>query len=258
MTVTNCICIKYGTRYGPEYPNRLYAGLRRQSTSDIRLFCMTDDRTGLRPEIEVLPLLEESFYPAMFAEMARRGWKSPFRKVSLYNPALIPDLDGPLILLDIDLVVVGSMDDIRDYAPGKVAMRYDWSRGPGSNELGHGSVEKFEPKKHAYIYENMARDPLAALAGSFGREQIYTSRTADAAGDFQPLPDDWIASFKRDCRPRRPLNLFLPPRLPPNAKVVCFHGEPKMEEAANGYWAGPFQSTRPCAWLRDAWIGDAS
>jgi hypothetical protein len=256
MPVTNCICIKYGARYGAEYPNRLYAGLKRHSSGDVRLFCMTDDRSGIRPEIEVLPLLEEAFYPAMLAEMARRGWKSPFRKVSLYNPDLVPDLDGPMILMDVDLVVVGSVDALRDYAPGKVAMRYDWARGPGSDELGHGSVEKFEPLKHRYIYDDMARDPVAALGRSFGREQIYTSRSADAKGDFQPFPDAWIASFKRDCRPPRPLNLFLPPRCPPEAKVVCFHGEPKMEDAVDGYRAGLFHTSRPAAWLREAWLGD--
>jgi hypothetical protein len=231
MTVTTCICMKYGSRYGAEYPNRLYAGLRRQSSSDVRLICITDDATGLRPEIEVLPLVEESFWPAMFAEMARKGWKSPYRKVSMYRPGLVKDLVGPLILLDIDIVVVGPIDDLRDYAPGKVCMRMDWAAGPGSSELGHGSVEKFEPDLHGYIYEEMARDPVAALNRFPGREQIYTSRSAEARGDFVPYPDAWIASFKRDCRPPKPLNLILPPRKPPEARVICFHGEPKMEDA---------------------------
>lgn len=253
MAVTNCICIKYGTRYGPEYPNRLYSGLRRHSGSDIRLVCVTDDRTGLRPEIEVLPLLEEPFHAALFASMKARGWTSPFRKVSLYRPDLVKDLSGPLILLDIDVVIVGDIDELRDYAPGKVSMRYDWDRGEGSNELGHGSVEKFEPDLHGYIYEKMMRDPVAALDSSFGREQIFTSRTADDAGDFVAFPDRWIASFKRDCRPPRPFNLLLPPRLPPDARVVSFHGNPKMDEAVRGYRSDPLHSTRPAKWLTEAW-----
>jgi hypothetical protein len=99
----------------------------------------------------------------------------------------------------------------------------------------------------------MARDPVAALDNSSGREQIFTSRTADKAGDFVPFPDAWIASFKRDCRPPRPLNLILPPRKPAGAKVVCFHGEPKMEDAVAGYRADPLHSTRRAAWLTDAW-----
>ena len=85
MAVTNVICIKYGSRYGAEYPNRLYAGLKRNSPSDIRLFCMTDDRADIQPEIEILPLLDEPFHKVMFAEMARRGWKSPFRNSPAWN-----------------------------------------------------------------------------------------------------------------------------------------------------------------------------
>lgn len=253
MPVTTCICMKYGTRYGAEYPNRLYAGLRRNTVADVRLICVTDDRAGLRREIEVLPYTVEPFHERLFSEMKARGWKSPFQKVGLYRPGLVPDHTGSLILLDIDVVIVGNLDEIRDYAPGKVAMRYDWDRGKRSNELGHGSVEKFEPDKHGYIYENMARDPVKALDASFGREQIYTSRAADAAGDFAALPDDWIASFKYDCRPRRPLNLLLPPHLPPGARVVSFHGAPKMHEAVLGYRSDPFHSTRRASWLTDAW-----
>ena len=47
MTNTNCICIKWGTKYGAEYVNRLYAGLRRNLLSDLQFFCMTDDVAGL-------------------------------------------------------------------------------------------------------------------------------------------------------------------------------------------------------------------
>lgn len=251
MTVTNCICMKYGTRYGAEYPNRLYAGLRRHTAADLRLICLTDDPAGLRPEIEVLPLVEEPFWPTMIAAMRRMGLGSPFRKVSMYRPGLVADLDGPLILLDIDVVIVGSIDVLRDHAPGKVCMRMDWAAGPGSGEFGHGSVEKFEPDRHGYIYETMARDPVAALG--YGREQIFTSRTADAAGDFVPFPDAWIASYKRDCRPPRPLDLVLPPRLPPDARVVSFHGDPKMSEAIAQNRSGPLAFARRAAWLADAW-----
>ncbi len=253
MTTTNCICIKYGNRYGPEYVNRLHSGLRRNSESDIRLVCMTDDRTGIHPEIEVVPLADEPFHQRMFTKMEKEGWQAPYRKVSLYRPDLVPDLDGPLILFDIDVVVVGNIDVLRDYAPGKVCMRRSWDRHPGTPQLGHGSVEKFEPKLHGYIYEALARDPEGSLVFGHGYEQIFTSRTAEKAGDFEPFPDEWIASFKYDCRPMRPLNMFLPPRLPPEARVVCFHGAPKMHEAVAGYYADPLHMTRRADWLTEAW-----
>lgn len=249
-----CICLKYGDRFGPEYPNRLYAGLKRHSTTDVRLICVTDDRTGIRPEIEVIPLELEPFFLDLLAEMKRRNRASPFRKVHLYKPGLVPDHSGPLILLDIDVVIVGNMNELAAYAPGKVCMRYDWDMRPGSQQFGHGSVEKFDPELHGYIYETLRRNPIAAI-DAYSHQQVFTSRTADKAGDFLPYPNDWIVSFKHDCRPIRPLNLILRPRLPPGARVVCFHGRPKMAEAVNGYDSDPLHSIRPASWLREAWLG---
>ncbi|AZL60456.1 glycosyl transferase [Tabrizicola piscis] len=252
---TTCICLKFGTRYGPEYVNRLAAALVRH-TPDARVLCMTDDRTGLLPWIEVLALPVEPFHDRMFAHMARMGWKAPMQKISLFRPDLIPDLDGALIVLDIDIVITGDVSPMARFAPGKVAMRKEWHSTPTRPSLGHGSVEKIEPQTHAWLYEDMARDPEAALTFGHGSEQSYTSLLADKHGALAHFPDEWIVSFKRDCRPPRPLNLLVQPRLPEAAKVVCFHGRPKIEEAIAGYRAGPLHSTRPCDWLRKAWMGD--
>ncbi|RZI92081.1 MAG: glycosyltransferase, partial [Rubrivivax sp.] len=47
----NVICMKWGTKYGPEYVNRLYAMVRRHLTGDFRFVCLTDDPAGIRPEV---------------------------------------------------------------------------------------------------------------------------------------------------------------------------------------------------------------
>lgn len=255
MAVTNCICLKFGTLYGPEYVNRLYGGLRRNTQSDLRFFCMTDDARGFDAGIEVIPLPHEPFHDRMFALMKAKGWRAPFQKISMFRPGLIADLDGPLLVFDIDVVITGDIDALRDYMPGKLCMRREWGSRPGFQSLGHGSVEKIEPARHAYLYDFMAQDPEAALTIFGASEQNYTSLSAERAGDFEFFPEKWIVSFKVDCRPKRPLNLFMEPRLPADARVVCFHGRPKMEEAVEGYRAGPLHSTRPCKWMRDAWIG---
>jgi hypothetical protein len=258
MTDINCICIKYGTAYGPEYVNRLRAGLARQTRLNLRFFCMTDDAAGLDSKVEVLSLPEEPFAARMEKAMETAPKRGRLKKISLFRPDLIPDLDGPLLVFDLDVAIVGPIDDLRDHAPGKLCMRREWRASSRAPSLGHGSVERFDPKLHPYLYEFMARDPEAAVALGGGSEQTYTSASAARAGDFKPFPDAWIVSFKYDCRPPRPLNLLVEPRLPPDARVVCFHGRPKMDEAVEGYRAGPFQSTRACRWLREAWMGEAA
>ena len=257
MTITTCICLKFGTRYGPEYVNRLRGGLARHTTSRLRFLCMTDDAKGLDAGVEVLPLPQEPFHDRMFAAMRAKGLKAPFQKISLFRPGLVDGLEGPLLVLDIDVAITGNVDAIRDFAPGRVAMRREWHARSGLPALGHGSVEKIEPDRHRYLYDRMAANPEEALVYGGGSEQIYTSRLAMDHGDFVTLPEAWVVSFKYDCRPAKPLNLILAPRLPADARVVCFHGRPKMEEAVQGYRAG-LSSTRPAAWLRDAWLGDAA
>ena len=55
MTV-NILTLKWGAKYGPEYVNRLYSGVRRRLGLDFRFLCFTDDRRALRPEIEAHPI----------------------------------------------------------------------------------------------------------------------------------------------------------------------------------------------------------
>ena len=44
--------MKWGTKYGPEYVNRLYGMVRRHLRGDFRFVCFTDDVTGIRPEVD--------------------------------------------------------------------------------------------------------------------------------------------------------------------------------------------------------------
>jgi hypothetical protein len=256
MDITNAICLKFGTLYGPQYVNRLFAGLRRNCATPLRFVCMTDDPRGLDSGIDAIPLPREPYHDRLFGEMARHGWRAPFQKISMFKPDLLPNLQGPLLIFDIDVVITGDIAALRDHAPGKVCMRRERSHRPGFRSLGHGSVEKIEPVRHAYLYASIAQEPEKWLAMFGPSEQNYTSHRADLEGDFEFFPDDWVVSFKHDCRPRRPLNLFLEPHLPPKAKVVCFHGRPKMEEAVVGYKSDLLHSTRPCSWMRQAWIGE--
>lgn len=257
MPLTNAICLKYGTLYGPEYVNRLFMALRRNCGDTLRMVCMTDDASGIDGRIEILPLRHESFFDRMFAAAQTAPKIGRLQKLSLFRPGLIRDLAGPLLVFDLDVVITGRIDDLRDYAPGKVCMRLEWTKSKIVPTLGHGSVERFDPELHPYLYEDMARDPEAGVALGGGSEQSYTSICAANRGDFVPFPDQWIVSFKYDCRPVRPLNLFMAPHLPRNARVVCFHGRPKMSEAVAGYRAGPLHRTLPAPWLRDAWLGSA-
>ena len=50
------LCMKWGTKYGPEYVNRLYAMVRRHLSGDFNFVCLTDDSQGIRSEVQCLPI----------------------------------------------------------------------------------------------------------------------------------------------------------------------------------------------------------
>ena len=51
------ICMKWGTKYGPKYVNRLYAMVKRHLTLDFQMVCLTDDMQGIHPQVRCLPVL---------------------------------------------------------------------------------------------------------------------------------------------------------------------------------------------------------
>ncbi|MDJ0824531.1 MAG: glycosyl transferase [Rhodobacter sp.] len=253
--MANVVCIKWGTAFGPEYVNRLYSGVRRNLAGSVRFFCMTDRAEGLHPDIEALALPEEPFQGEMDAALAVANRQGAMRKVSLFKPGRVP-VEGPLLGFDLDVVITGSLDDLLDVAPGRVVMRHDWVEARKRRPTGHGSVFRFEPARHGWLYDDLAADAYGEVERARGSEQRYTSHKAMDRGEFAYLPAPWVTSFKHDCLPIWPTNHWSKPRLPPDARVVCFHGRPKMPEAVAGYrhW---LRNARPCGWLKEHWIDRA-
>ena len=256
MNPVNVICIKWGTLFGPEYVNRLYSGVRRNLSPAVRFICMTDDAQRLHPDIEVLDLRAEPFAQEMNAALAVANRQGAMRKVSLFRPSLLPDLKGPILGFDLDVVITGALDSIVDLAPGCVVMRHDWTEARKGRPTGHGSVFRFDPALHGFLYEDLAANPYAEVEKARGSEQRYTSHKAMDRGCFAYIPGEWVVSFKYDCNPF-PGNWLRAPRLPDDARVVCFHGRPKMSDALTGWNRSFIRRSLPCDWLKDHWIDRA-
>jgi len=254
MPILNCICIKWGTLYPTNYVNRLYHAVKRNTTRDVRFYCLTETAQGLDDGIEFRPLTLQPYETVMRkAQQSAPKKNGALRKIAMFNPSLFADIQGPVLALDLDVLITGNLDTLADYAPGHVCMRSAFSSNAQPRTYGEGSVIKFHPDTHGFLYEEMAQNPTAAVRFSQGSEQTYTSTHAYNRGVFTPYPKEWVASFKHHCRPTRPLNLFKSPKLPADARIVCFHGHPNIHEATHGYHSDPLHSTRKCQWIIDNW-----
>lgn len=256
MPRATIICIKWGTLFGADYVNRLYSGVRRNLSRPVRFICMTEETQGLHPDVEVLPLPVEPFQAEMDGALAVANRQGAMRKVSLFRQGVIPDLEGPVLGFDLDVVITGDLEPFLEHDPGKVAMRHDWIEKRKGRPTGHGSVFRFDPAQHGFLYDDLAADTYKVVAQARGSEQRYTSHKAMEKGAFSYLPEAWVVSYKHDCMALPPVNYLVAPKLPVDARVVCFHGHPKMPEAIAGYrhW---LRNSRPCGWLKEYWIDRA-
>lgn len=251
----NVACIKWGTKYPAYYVNRLRAGVARHLDRDFTFHCFTDDVGGIDPGVIVHPLPVESFDGSMREAMLRPGRRGAWQKIALFRAGLA-GMVGQLLVFDLDVVITGPLAPIVDHAPDKVAMRREWRYAWKGQQGGHGSVLCFDPALHPYLYEEFAADPVDVFDRHKRSEQYYTSITALRHGALSYLPGQLVCSFKYDAARIPPFNLLMPPRLPSECSVMCFHGRPKMEEAVAGYRGGLLESTLPARWLTKNWMGE--
>jgi len=244
MTAT-IICMKWGTRYGPEYVNRLLAGVLRHTKMPVRFICFTDDGTGLHPKVEVMPLPHISI-PERVASF------KPWPKLSVWQSPLF-DITGDVLFLDIDLIITGPLDDFFTYHPGEYCVIENWTQmGQG---IGNTSVFRFPVGKYAEIYNQFMADPERILK-EYRVEQHYISAMIP---EQKFWPASWCVSFKHSLLPSFPMNWFKTPELPSDARIIAFTGKPDPDEAAEGRWPvkswykSIYKHVRPTAWINDHW-----
>ena len=238
------ICMKWGTRYGADYANRLHAMVMRHTRRPTRLVCFTDDAAGISPEVAT-----HSLPPIDLPE--RLEWL-PWRKISLWQ-APLADLEGDVLFLDLDVVVTGGLDDFFDQEPGKYWVAENWTQ-MGQN-IGNTSVYRFPVGKYSYIYDRLMAEP-EKFFGRYRASQQYISGEIEEQHFW---PADWCLSFKHSLIPPWPLNFFQTPKLPAGARVICFTGKPDPDEAAEGRWPRErwvqslYKYVRPTPWIAEHW-----
>ena len=252
MTQT-VICMKWGTRYGPEYVNRLYSMVRRHTKRPTRLVCYTDDPTRLDAGVETFPLPyivlpEKKSHKSASAPLS----KLPWRKLSLWQKNL-EGVTGEVLFLDLDTVITGSLDEFFDYEPGHFCVARNWTQ--QNDNIGNTSIFRFPVGGHTYIYDRIMND-CEGVMSEHRNEQIYISREITG---MKFWPAEWCLSFKSSLIPAWPLNFFIAPPLPAGTKVVAFPGKPDPDEAMEGRWPlkhwyqALYKHVRPAPWIAEHW-----
>ena len=209
--VTIC-CLKAGTKYGPDYVNRLHSMVQRHVHLEPYDFvCFTDDPTGIDPWIRTAP-----------PPYAAPGW---WGKLGLYLPEIPGIQTERLLFLDLDVVITGPLDPLIQYKTD-FAMAKDWPTGawpaPDPRDRdGNSSVVLVRIGAVRQIWDRYLREGQPQRSPGDG-DQEWINRTFPGLVDL--LPETLVQSYKlhhlQDARPA--------------CSVVMFHGIPKPPDC--GGW----------------------
>ena len=214
------VCMKWGSRYGPEYVNRLYKSIKKHTKRKTKLYCFTDNNTNINKDIICKPLPQISLPEAIS--------HTPWKKMSLWQYPLY-DLEGDVLFLDLDLVVTGDLDRFFDFNP-EILCFENWTQ-IGKN-IGNTSCFRFPVGKYTEIYDNFKKNPEKYWK-EFHIEQVYLSKQIK---DQIFWPKLWCQSFKHNLLPNWPLRIWQPAKLPKDTSIVAFTGKPDPGDVINGKW----------------------
>ena len=256
----NVLCLKWGSYYGPDYVNKLYASVKRNLSRPFRFVCVTDNPAGLRPEVEAVPLPED---PGVIG----RPWPNIFVKLCLFKNGFA-DLSGPTLFLDVDVCITGPLDKFFDYRPGDFCIIHNWVERRKAlfrklPDIGNSSCFRFDAGSSGAVYDTflaMKDDPAERNRFTKGSQKFQTYAMM-RTGRVSWWPNSWVCSFKRQCIPVFPLNkIFTPWRPSKPVSVVAFHGRPDLWQAVEGYCreedGTPVKrhlTCKPCNWIEDYW-----
>lgn len=188
-----------GTKYPPEYIHKLQRAVGRNLNQPHRFVCITEH------EVEGV----ETIKPPT-------DWPGWWGKLGLFKEGFA---SGPCMWLDLDVVVVGSLDAIADeHKSDLLAAPWNWA------ESGHGGIQSSVMVWNANlangIYADFELDHERIMRAYWGDQEYMTSLRDDGFRVTQ-IKHPAVVSFKYHCRHTGP---------PSGASVVCFHGKPDPHE----------------------------
>lgn len=174
------VCMKWGDKYGPEYVNRLFNMVARNTTLPFKFVCFTDDAKGLLPEIDARPLPQMDLPPDK-----ERGW----RKLSLFRKDV--GLEGRVLFLDLDTVIVGNIDGYFTM-DGKFIFIKHWKPSE-KHGIGETGVYRFEAGELQFLYDDFMAN-MEKIKASYRHEQAYVGDVLSKRGLAGFWPSEWMPS----------------------------------------------------------------
>lgn len=223
----------YRSQFGALHVNVLRRMVARHYPHPHRFICVTDMPRGLEPGIEIVSGLND------FAEIpSPHGAHNPscYRRLRAFHPAAVKWFGKRFVTLDLDTVIVDDVTPLWDRPEDFVI----WGEtDPRSFYNGSMQLHTAGARSQVWTDFNPYRSPMESKrAGRFGSDQGHISHVL-GKGEATWTTADGVYSFRVHLKRR-------PDLLPPNARIVMFHGgtDPWMPRA------------QQLPWVREHWRAD--
>lgn len=215
----------YRSAFSADAVNTMSRMVARHCHIPHRFICVTDDATGLAPEVEAIPLWND------FADIpSPHGGHNPscYRRLRVFAADIAPLLGPRFVCVDLDTVITGDVTPLWDRPEdfliwGETDPR-SWYNG-SMFQLAAGArtqvFDRFNPK---------TSPQTAKAAGKFGSDQGWLSYCL-GPGEKTWSCKDGVYSYRVHLKPKGG-------RLPADARIVMFHGhvDPWSKEAQQLPW----------------------
>lgn len=147
-------------------------------------------------------------------------WPGWWAKLELCRP----DLEGGILFFDLDTVICGSGEDIAKVRRFTVLQHFYRQR--DRNRVGSGMMY-LPPEVRGQLWRRFIQNPAAHMSTCAG-DQNFIEQTVFAHDKWQDVLPGQVLSYKVHCHKG----------LPPDARVVCYHGVPKPHDTGWATHAG--------------------
>lgn len=216
------VCLKWGTKYSPQYVNVLYNMCKRHCTVPFEFVCMTEDARDLSPNITVKPL----------PNIPLHGWWLKPWVFSKEN-----NFQSDILFLDLDIVIHDNIDKLWTFSPNDFCIIRDFTRQQNPNwKKFNSSVFRFTPRECYLVWDTFYKDHQRITTKNHGdQDYLYTILQNQA----KTWPDNWIRSYKWEMRDRNDVKFvngkrnfvdIKEPTVIRDSCIAVFHGEPNPHD----------------------------
>lgn len=219
----------YRAKFTGDHVNAVARMARRNYRGELRVICVTDDATGIDPDVEVLPDWRDW---AAIPSPHGKGAPACYRRLRGFHPDIAQHFGPRFVSLDLDVVIVGDMTPVWDRDDDFVGLRDAYH----PRQL-NGSMWLLRSGSRPDVWTDFAAAKArraAALAGYRGSDQAWMTYKLLAEPTWEKGAG--IYSYRRNI-------LADGNRLPPDARMVTFHGQTKPWDA----------NAQAIEWVREHW-----